>query len=285
MPVVRPWPDRSAHSYRDVVGTSVGEGRFTGGIEYLRLGQGPPLLMLGRGGDAGNPTGMARRMALSGLGPLPDHFTVYLAAMPSGLAAGSSMRDIAARYAAGIDEAFDGPVLAHGVSSGGMILLQVAIDQSHLIRRMVLAGTACRHSPQGRRWNADAVQAIRAGDYRTALAAMSAPMVTRRWRRPVAALAWLAGPLLLTGDPTDTIVELEAEIAMDLEPDLHRIPVPALLIGASEDPWYPPELVRRTAAGMPHGQAVILSQASHSQAISSREATAIALGYLLADQQ
>jgi pimeloyl-ACP methyl ester carboxylesterase len=263
----------------------VSEGRFAGGIQYLRLGQGQPLLMLGRGSAAGNPTGMARRMALSGLGSLPDHFTIYLAAMPSDLAPGSSMGDIAARYTSFIDETFDGPVLVHGVSSGGMILLQAAIDQPRLIRRMVLAGTGCRLSPQGRRWNAEAVQAIQAGDYRTALARMSAPMVARRWRGPVAALAWLAGPLLLTGDPTDTIVELGAEIAMDLEPDLHRIPVPALVIGASDDAWYPPELVRHTATGMPLGRAVILPQASHSQAISSREATAIALGYLLADQQ
>jgi hypothetical protein len=57
----------------------VTEGQFSTGVPFLRLGQGPPLLVAsGLTGEHVNPTGMRRRMALAWTVPFAEHFTVYL---------------------------------------------------------------------------------------------------------------------------------------------------------------------------------------------------------------
>ena len=66
---------------------SVTEGRFSSGLPYLRLGEGPPLIVSpGLSSEHANPTGLWRRMALSWAGPFADHFTVYLTQRRPGLA-------------------------------------------------------------------------------------------------------------------------------------------------------------------------------------------------------
>ncbi len=58
---------------------------------------------------------------------------------------------------------------------------------------------------------------------------------------------------------------------------------PALVLGGSADPYYSPDLFRRTAAGIPGGHAVIFPGTGHLHAAASKAAANIAPGFLLAE--
>jgi pimeloyl-ACP methyl ester carboxylesterase len=268
-----------------LMGSYVTEGRFRGGVPYLRLGVGPPLLAFRLATtEHRNPTGLERRMVLSGITPFADHFTVYVVNGPLGLPRGATMSDIAGRYAEAIEHDIGRPVFVHGVSTGGSVALQLAIDCPHLVRRMVLAGAACSFSPYGRTVSAETARLTAAGDHRRAMATAVGPMVSRPARTPARALAWAFAPLMARGDPTDTLIVAEAENSFDAEPDLGRVTAPTLVIGGGADPYYSPELVRRTAEGLANGSLAMFPGKSHSYAIGSKAAIHIALGFLLADR-
>jgi hypothetical protein len=140
---------------RNRPGRSVREGRLYGGLPYLAFGQGPPLVVfVGLTAEHANTTGLARRFELQTLKPLAKHFTVYAVNRKPGLTAGSSIGDLAGHYAEAIAREFPGPVCVWGISTGGSIAQQFAIDHPQLVRRLVLAATACRLSPMGGRCNA-----------------------------------------------------------------------------------------------------------------------------------
>jgi hypothetical protein len=117
------------------------EVRLAAGLPYLRLGQGPPLVMaLGGAAEHASPRGAGRRMSLVTAARFAGHFTVYVTSRKPGLVRGATVADIAVGYANAIGEELGG--LAVG--------LQLAIGYPHLVRRLVLAAAACRLSPSGR---------------------------------------------------------------------------------------------------------------------------------------
>ncbi|HEU4912194.1 MAG TPA: alpha/beta hydrolase, partial [Actinomycetes bacterium] len=115
--------------------SAVTEGRLAGGLPFLRTGQGPPLVMAsGLTPAHENPTGLWRRMALSGVALLAEHFTVFMVNRRVGLASGATMSDIAGDYASAVEKDIGEPVLLHGTSTGGSVALQLAIDHPQLVR-------------------------------------------------------------------------------------------------------------------------------------------------------
>ncbi|MDQ3453319.1 MAG: alpha/beta fold hydrolase [Actinomycetota bacterium] len=55
----------------------------------------------------------------------------------------------------------------------------------------------------------------------------------------------------------------EAIERMDLEPALATVQAPTLVIAGADDPATPPDHARRTAAGLPAAQLVVLDHAAH----------------------
>ena len=108
------------------------------------------MVFSGLSAEHANPTGLARRLELQTLKPMARHFTVYAVNRKPGLPAGSTIKDLAGHYAEAIADEFPGPVCVEGISTGGSIAQQFAIDHPQLVRRLVLAATACRLSPHGR---------------------------------------------------------------------------------------------------------------------------------------
>jgi pimeloyl-ACP methyl ester carboxylesterase len=134
----------------------VREGVLYGGLPYLAVGQGPPLVVFSAfTAEHINPTGPARRFSLQPLRPLTRHCTVYLVNRKPGLQPGSTITDLAGHYAQALERAFTGPVAVMGISTGGSIAQQFAIDHPQLVRRLVLVATACRLGPTGRRMQRD----------------------------------------------------------------------------------------------------------------------------------
>jgi pimeloyl-ACP methyl ester carboxylesterase len=260
---------------------TVTEGRLPAGLPYLRLGQGPPLVMaLGGAAEHASPSGAGRQVSLVMAARFAGHFTVYMTSRKPGLAPGATMADIAADYAVAIGEGLGGPVVFHGTSAGGAVGLQLAIGYPHLARRLVLAAAACRLSPSGRQLLAEVARLVQAGDSRQASALVGKALAPRLVRYPAGALAWLANPFV-AGNPADMLITNAAMIAFDAGPELRQVRAPALVMGGSADPYYSEDLFRRTAAAIPGGRAVIFPGKGHLCPAASKTAAGIALGFLL----
>lgn len=254
-------------------------------VPYLKVGQGPPLLMVqGLTPDHDVPSGLNRRMVLDGARAYVRHFTVYCVGRKKGLRPGDSMSDIAGHLAAAIEHDIGQPVFLHGVSTGGSVALQLCVDRPELVRRLVLVCAAHRLGKQGRAVQEELARYIRAGDVRTGWAQMMARgMAPEPLRAPVRRLAWLASGGQVPDDPTDLLVTVEAENAFDLEADLPHVTAPTLVTGGGKDRWYSRDLFEATAAGVQDGRAHIFEDWGHVRTAGSRATAYLALGFLLGD--
>src|SRR5512132_2538644 len=257
-------------------GRGVREGSLHGGLPYLAVGQGPPLVVFsGLTAEHTNPTGLERQFQLQSLKPLARHFTVY-----------AVNRKPAGHYAEAIAHQFPGPVLVHGISTGGSIAQQFAIAHPQLVRRLVLAATACRLSPHGREVQRRYAELTRQGRTRRAYAALGPALAaTVAGGRAFAALLWLVGGSQRVEDPSDMLVTVAAEDTFDACPQLHRITAPTLLVAGSRDRYYTPELFRQTAERIPHGRLRLYPDKDHAGMLTHKPATREIVAFLRTDDQ
>jgi pimeloyl-ACP methyl ester carboxylesterase len=220
-----------------------------------------------------NPTGIQRWGELRLLAPLARAFTVYRVGRRVGLEPGTTMTDLVNDYAEALEDEFGGPVDVLGISTGGSIVLQLAIDRPSLVRKLVVAGAAFRLSEQGRAFQRRTAELSAAGD-RRGLARMQAPDVTdsRLGRRIAGGLLWPAGPLFIRRewDPSDMIATIEAEDAFDVGERLGEITPPTLVIGGDRDRFYPAELFGETARRIPSSQLIIYEERAHGGTFADR---------------
>jgi pimeloyl-ACP methyl ester carboxylesterase len=268
-------------------GRGVREGSLHGGLPYLAVGQGPPLVVFsGLTAEHTNPTGLERQFQLQSLKPLARHFTIYAVNRKPGLPVGATIKDLAGHYAEAIAHQFPGPVLVHGISTGGSIAQQFAIDHPQLVRRMVLAATACRLSPHGREVQRRYAELTRQGRPRRAYAALGPALAaTVAGGRAFAALLWLVGGSQGVEDPSDMLVTVAAEDTFDACPQLHRITAPTLLVAGGRDRYYSPELFRQTAERIPHGHLRLYPDKGHAGMLTHKPATREIVAFLRADDQ
>jgi pimeloyl-ACP methyl ester carboxylesterase len=260
---------------------AVTEGEFSTGQPYLRLGEGPPLLVASSLSPRhANPTGVRRRMTLAWAAPFAEHFTVYLVNRRPGLAPGTTIADLAADYASVIERDLGGPVPVHGTSSGGTIGLQLAIDRPELVTRMVVSAAACRLTPEAQAAQAAILRLVREGHGRQATARLLASATSGGAAQIARAVGGVVGDLT-DEEYADMVVTLTAEENYDAEPGLGRIEAPTLVLGGTEDSYHSEDLFRLTAAKMQRGQVVILPGKSHGYVGGSKVTAGIALGFLL----
>jgi pimeloyl-ACP methyl ester carboxylesterase len=268
-------------------GQSVREGALHGGLPYLAVGAGPPLVVLsGLSAEHANPTGLARRFELQTLKPMARHFTVYAVNRKPGLPAGSTIGDLAGHYAEAIAREFPGPVCIEGISTGGSIAQQLAIDHPHLVRRLVLAATACRLSPHGREVQRRFAELTTDGQPRRAYAALGSTLAaTAAGGRAFAALMWLFGASQRVDDPSDMLVTVAAEDVFDAGPQLHRITAPTLLVAGGRDRFYSLELFQETAERIPDARLSLYKDKGHAGVMTHKPAIREIVAFLRADGQ
>lgn len=107
----------------------------------------------------------------------------------------------------------------------GSIAQQFAIDHPQLVRRLVLAATACRLSPHGREVQRRYAELIRQGRPRRAYAALGPALAaTVAGGRAFAALMWLVGGSQRVEDPSDMLVTVAVEDTFDVCPSCTASP-------------------------------------------------------------
>ena len=131
----------------------VREGTFSGGLPYLVLGSGEPLVYLcGFTLDHRNPRpGLERTLALRTLTPLARAgFEVYFTNRWPDMAADTTFADVAERHAEAIRHHFGAPVDVLGASTGGSLALQLIADRPDVVRKAVVASAAYALGPVGK---------------------------------------------------------------------------------------------------------------------------------------
>lgn len=259
-------------------------GYLHGDVPYLKIGHGPPLVMvLGLTPEHEVPKGWERRWQLGAAQPLARHFTVYLVNRKRGLRPGESMSDIAGHLVDAIEHDLGEPVFLQGTSTGGSVALQLAVDRPDLVRRLVVVSAAYRLGPRGRELQAEMARLVRAGEPRDAWAsALTALMLPTPLQGPARRVARLAVGAMVPADPTDMLVTLDAEDVFDVEDHLALVAGPTLVVGGSNDVAYAEDLFRRTAAGVQDGRAHVFPGWGHMRASTSTATTHLTLGFMLA---
>ena len=267
----------------------VREGTLQGCLSYIAFGDGPPLVVFpGLSPTNANPTGFLLRFEMGWLSPLARAFRVYRINRKVGLAPDTTMADLTSHYATAIEDRFEGAVHILGFSTGGSIAQEFAADRPELVRRLVLAGTACRLGPVARDAQRRHARFAASGHYRRSLAAL-APTLTGSalGQRLAGAAMWLAAPLDGMGpnwDPSDMIATVEAEDAFDASDRLGEISAPTLVIGGERDPCYSRELFEETTRGIPDARLFIYEGRGHGGTVTDARFARDVTAFLLASR-
>ncbi len=252
----------------------VQEGILKGGLPCISFGDGPPLAVFpGLGMTNANPTGLQRWGELRLLAPLSRAFTVYRVSRKVGLEPGTTMTDLAYDYAKALEDEFGGQLDVLGISTGGSLALQLAADRPGLVRKLVVAGAAYRLSEHGQEFQRTMAELAAAGDRRRISQAQAPDIADSRLGRGIAGgLLWLAGPLFIKRDwdPSDMIATIMAEDAFDIGGRLGEISAPTLVVGGGRDRFYPRELFRETANGIPDARLVLYQDRAHGGTFANR---------------
>ena len=214
------------------------------------------------------PLGRWAGFMLGAYRPLERDCTITLVNRRPGIAAGTTIADLAGDAAAMIRSTFGGPVDLVGTSTGGSVALQLAIDHPDVVRRLVVHSAAYTLGPEGRRIQRLAAECARGGDWRAVARLMM------EWARPRRGMARLVFPLVMPvgtvvlaaghpRDPSDFIALIEAEDVFDCRDGLGRIQAPSLVAAGMDDPGYTPQLFRDTAAGIPAARLALYEKMGH----------------------
>jgi pimeloyl-ACP methyl ester carboxylesterase len=246
-----------------------------GGLPYLAVGSGAPLMFLGGlAFEAGVDVAGIERFNASLLRPFAERRRVLFTNRRRGLRRGMSMAELAQEHADAIRAGLAEPVDVAGISTGGSIALQLAADHPDVVGRLLVLSSACRLGAEGKTLQRRVAARIRGGAPRQALAVMMAGIVPpRRGQLAAAALASLAGPRVLAGgdDLADMATTIEAEDAFDLANCRNVIRAPTLILAGSEDRFYSPELFTETARLIPDSRLRMLEGRGHITATMDPE--------------
>jgi pimeloyl-ACP methyl ester carboxylesterase len=241
----------------------VREGTFTGGLPYLVVGSGEPLVYLcGFTLDHRNPRqGFERTLTLRTLTPLARAgFQVYFTNRWPDMAAGTTFAEVAGRHAAAILDHFGKPVDVLGASTGGSLALQLIADRPDVVRKAVVACAAYTLGPLAKEMQLKLLRAIsETGRYPTqgVLDALAAKLRSRWLRTLLTPVAYVAAKRITIENPADAIAMIRAEDAFDVRDRLNDIPTETLVICGAQDPFWTLEMFAETACRLPRGKLIM----------------------------
>lgn len=156
------------------------------------------------------------------------------------------------------------PAHAVGISMGGTVALQLALDHADLVRRLVLINTFARLRPQG--LSGYLYFPLRALLMYTMGLETQARLVTQRIF-PHPDQAELRDQLyqrVIHTNPRAYRATMWALLRFNVEKRLGDIRVPTLVVTGEEDTTIPPAIQRRLVEGIPGAQQVVIPQAGHA---------------------
>ena len=230
-------------------------GTFLGEFPYVRIGSGPENLVILPGITLDNepPTRFAAWTYRLGFGRFARDYAVYVINRRRGMPPGYTTRDMAADYAAVLEQEL-GPSHIMGFSTGGDIAQHVALNHPGALQSLILVVSASRLSEEGRKTCERWLMLARKGRWQELRADMASVNVTSEANKRLARMFITAfGRFVLKApsDPQDFLTTLEADLGHDTTGRLGEISAPTLVIGGTEDPFFSEGILRETAGGIP----------------------------------
>ena len=196
------------------------------------------------------------------LSGLTNDYRIYIVTRRPGLPPRYSLRDMSDDYATMIKNELGGAVDVIGVSTGGGIAQYLAIDHPDLVGRLVLVMTGCRLTEEARQLQREVAELARQGKRRAAYALLATAIMRKGIARHVFKwFMWLLGTLMIPRDPSDGIVEIEADDRYDLGDQLDKITADTLVIGGEKDFFY---AIGETAGRIPSARLVLYPNLGHN---------------------
>jgi len=251
--------------------------RLNNGLSVVTAGHGPPLVFLpGLGPGADLSAEVPRALAQSARAVATGtRRTVHLICRPVDMPAGTTIAELAGWHAAALRERFGGPVDVMGASGGGVTALQLAMDHSDVVRRLVVSVAASRVSDRGRRDLLRSAELERLGK---SSAWVSSGLVAHGLLR-LAAAAWYGLGGTKRRAPGE-IALIEAVQQWDVTERLGEVSAPTLVVCGTRDPLVPPRLAEATARGIPHARLVLLRGRGHATTLFDPRSTRAARSFL-----
>jgi len=241
------------------------------GLPYYRLSGGPRVFVIFEGLNFVHKplSGFSLKMMSRGYNSFTPYYTVYYVGRKPGLPQNYSIRDMSGDYAVMIENEIKTQVDIMGLSTGGPMAMQFAVDHSDLVRHLVLASTGYRLSDNGAEVQRKVIEMVQKNKWRDASAALAGGMTSGILKKLFVPVAWMMGSGFFGGadNPSDGLVELEAEDKFNFKDRLSEIKIPTLVIGGEKDRLYP---IRETAAGITGAQLILYKNSGHMASMKSR---------------
>jgi pimeloyl-ACP methyl ester carboxylesterase len=230
---------------------------------YIRIGAGrKPLVVLpGMVLDNKTPSRLVALYYRTGFRRLADEYTLHVVQHRHGLP-GSDTRKIAADYVPMLTEL--GRVGLMGLSTGGSFAQYIAIDHPELVERLILVVSGAYLSPRGReiclRWR----QLAENQQWRRLRGEMAAAAVDGAGAQRMARVfGSLTGKAPTSTDAADFIASVDADLAYNTMTELPQLDLPAMVIGGTDDPFFPESVLRETANAIPRAELRIYPETGH----------------------
>ena len=143
-----------------------------------------------------------------------------------------------------------------GLSLGGAVGMQLALDASDRLDRLVLACTSARFG-DAKAWD-ERIELVRAHGMEA-----TADAVLPRWFTPAFGDVQRFREMFVATPPQTYIRYCEILREFDLRGKLGAIEVPTLAVAGAEDPTSPPEQVEAIAAEIPNASFISIPRAAH----------------------
>jgi pimeloyl-ACP methyl ester carboxylesterase len=234
------------------------------GLPTFVVGRGHPVVYLPGLSLSHDPgVGLARLPELALVAPLARRHRLHWLGRRAGVPAGFTIGDFAQDTAAFLRRHVDHPVDVIGLSTGGFVGLQLAVDHPEVVRRLVVVGAGARLSARGAASEGRLLDALETGDIAKAWREVGHDVGGEgRIGRLTAAMLGSMGPLV-TGDVADPIATARADLAFDLSDRLGQIQAPTLLVVGRRDSAIDLPLARATQAGIPGSALMVLRRTGH----------------------
>jgi pimeloyl-ACP methyl ester carboxylesterase len=237
-------------------------GTLQGRFAFVRFGNGPAPLVVLPGLAFDNPAPKAAEARIYGwaMRRLAVGRTVTVLKRPRGLAptAGPELgtEDLADLYAGVLTDEL-GQVDVMGLSTGGLIAQQLALRHPALVRRLVLAVSGTRIAEAGRQMCQTWLGQAERRDWRSLRGGLTAAAVDGRAKQRIARLLGGSGRQPDPRDVADFAMTARAVLRHDTTGALSGMRVPTLVLGGSDDPFFPEPVLRATAAEIPGAQVAV----------------------------
>ncbi|WP_339103474.1 alpha/beta hydrolase [Haloterrigena salinisoli] len=243
-------------------------GQFDGRYPYVRVGHGPePLLVIPGIGDAMFDGEYGRTDAVTTAATFRrflGDYTVYLVSRPRGLEDRQSIAAMARDYEDVLADRV-GAASVLGLSMGGLIAQELARERPELVDRLVLGVSGCRLAGSGRPIARELHRLALEGEWTEIRARLYEEMFTGARRRAVPLLSRAIGRVKPPNpaDPRDVSISFDAVHDYDGADRLGEIEPRTLVIGGTDDPFFPEAVLRETHEGLPDSQLAMFSGARH----------------------